>query len=124
MKVQEKIHHHDGSTTEREFTMAMTKGKVQVCWNLCPDDEPIAVKIIEAGWKDQGEKTYHVLTEWGSYEETSYSFLNYSQLLERFPDFEQITSQLYKDVVIDGLVIATLPNDATLGKHVRHESNG
>ena len=62
---------------------------------------------------------YHVLTEYGDYEETSYSHLTESQLLERFPEFQEILDNYYQDVVVESAVLWQHPNDGELGKAIR-----
>jgi hypothetical protein len=89
MKVKQKITHQDGTVEESEFNIEFRIAEKLKTWVLVPVvDEPMAVKITEAGWKDHNLKTYHVLTEWGAYEETSYSYLNEEQLLERYPEMK------------------------------------
>jgi hypothetical protein len=122
MKVKETVRHSDGTTTEREFVMEMSKGLSHVSWTLGVDGEPIAVRILESGWREQGRPMYHVLTEYGDYEETSYSHLTEEQLLDRFPAFQKILDQMFRDIVVTESVIKSIPNDATLGKHVRKEA--
>jgi hypothetical protein len=91
MKVHQTVTHQDGSVEETVFNMEMQLAEATKTWVLIPvEEEPITVKITEAGWKDQGMKTYHVLTEWGAYEETSYSYLNQEQLLERYPELRAL----------------------------------
>jgi len=90
MQVHQKVNRQDGSIEETVFNMEMKLVETEKTWVLIPvEEEPITVKITEAGWKDHGMKTYHVLTEWGAYEETSYSYLNQEQLLERYPELEK-----------------------------------
>jgi len=122
MKVRQKVTHQDGTVEETEFVMEMNKGNSHVSWTLGVEGEPIAVRILESGWRDQGKPMYHILTEFGDYEETSYSHATQEQLLDLFPDFQKILDEAHKDVVISGLVISSLPDDAVLGKHVRKES--
>jgi hypothetical protein len=44
--------------------------------------DPISVRVIKSGW-DYGYPTYHVITEWGDYEDSQYQFLSESQLEEK-----------------------------------------
>lgn len=44
--------------------------------------DPIAIKVVPTGW-DYGYPTYHVITEWGEYEDTQYQFLSESELEEK-----------------------------------------
>jgi hypothetical protein len=118
MKVKETVTHADGTTTEREFVMEMSKGRSHVSWTLGVNDEPIAVRILESGWRNM----YHVITEYGDYEESVYSHLSKEELLEKYPIFQKILDQMFQDIVVTETVIKSIPNDATLGKHVRKES--
>ncbi len=123
MKVSEKIHHQDGTTTTREFNIELEPGKTSLAWTLAPTDgEPISIRIIESGWRDHGKPMYHVLSEYGAYEETSYSHLSQQQLLETYPEFQQILDASFKDTVVTGDFISRLANDTDLGKFVRRES--
>jgi hypothetical protein len=54
----------------------------------------MAVKIIRAGWKDNGMRTFHVLTEYGLYGETSYSYFNEEQLLEKYPEAKELLATM------------------------------
>jgi len=97
----------------------MAVGRTSLVWTLWPTDgEPISVRILESGWHNM----YHVLTEYGAYEETSYSHLDKEQLLERFPEFNQILENYFPDVVISGESVKEFSNDADLGKFVRAKS--
>jgi hypothetical protein len=119
MKITETITHQDGTTSTKEIHVDMAIGKTSLAWTLYPtDEEPISVRILESGWNNM----YHVLTEYGAYEETSYSHLDKDQLLERFPEFKQILENLFSDVVITGESVQELPNDSDLGKFVRSKS--
>jgi hypothetical protein len=120
MKVTETIQHQDGTTATREFNIPFEKGRTEVAWTLTPtDDEPMAVRILKSGWSDHGKPMYHILTEYGPYEETSYSHLTESQLIERFPEFQEILDNYYQDVVVESKVLWKCPNDGELGKAVR-----
>lgn len=124
MKVSEKIHHQDGTMSTREFNIELEPGKTSLAWTLAPTDgEPISIRIIESGWQDHGKPMYHVLSEYGAYEETSYSHLSHQQLLETYPEFQQILDARFKDTVVTGDFVSRLVNDTDLGKFVRRESN-
>jgi len=123
MKVTQKITRQDGSTEETNFIMEMNKGISHVSWTLAPiDEEPMAVRILESGWKDHGEPMFHVLTEWGAYEETSYSHLNFTQLCDTHPEFRGIYENTFQDIVVEGDLVKTVPNDKDLGTLVRQLS--
>ena len=65
---------------------------------------------------------YHVLTEYGDYEETSYSHLNESQLLDRHPEFSTILESTFKDLIVSSQEVLDHPNDLELGKMIRKRS--
>lgn len=124
MKVTETIRHQDGASTTREFNIPMKKSNSKVAWSLSPKEgeEPIIVKILKSGWMDQGEEMYHVLTEYGEYEETSYSHLNRSQLLEIHPEFLEIINDKFQDTVVESSDFYNIPNDYEMGKIIRRKS--
>jgi hypothetical protein len=124
MKVKQTVHHQDGSTTETEFNIPIVLSNTDPCWTFIDEsrEEPFAIKIVRSGWKDQGEDMYHVLTEWGDFEETSYSHLNLSQLLDRHPEFSAVLDTKFKDVVVTTKDLRETPNDAELGKKIRIKS--
>jgi len=123
MKVNEKVSHQDGTVTERELTIEFEKGISQVAWTLCPtNEEPFSVKILKSGWQDHGLPMYHVLTEWGSYEETSYSHLNQEQLFERYPEFKAILDNHFQDIIVSAEEFQSMPNDGEIGRYIRRNS--
>ena len=123
MKVTETISHSDGTKTSREFNIEMKKGQSHVSWSLTPsDDEPFSVRILESGWRDHGKPMYHVLTEWGAYEETSYSHLTQDQLLERYPEFNEILKSHFQDIVVTSEEFQQMPNDGEMGRYIRRKS--
>jgi len=102
MKVKQKITYPDGRVEETEIDMPLRPSKAQITWVLIPsDEEPVSVKITEAGWKDNGMRTFHVLTEYGLYDETSYSYLNEEQLLEMYPEAKEYLQSRSKSEVIE-----------------------
>jgi len=123
MKVTEKITRPNGTSQTREFNIALEKGRSAICWTLAPkNEEPFSVRILKSGWFDHGNPMYHVLTEWGAYEETSYSHLTQDQLLERYPEFQEILLASFQDTLVTSDNITRLPNDTDLGRFVRKES--
>jgi len=123
MKVNETVHHQDGSVTERQLTIDFEKGISQVAWTICPtNQEPFAVKILQSGWQDHGSPMYHVLTEWGAYEETSYSHLTQEQLLERYPEFKAILDHHFQDIIVTSEEFQSMPNDGEIGRYIRRKS--
>lgn len=124
MIVKQTVTLADGTVKESEFVMEMEKGRTDVCWTLSPtNDEPLAIRIVESGWFDHGEPMYHVLSEWGAYEETSYSHLSLSQLLERHPEFKNIYNSAFQDVAVEGETVKAISNDRELGAFVRQSSS-
>lgn len=124
MKVTETIRHQDGASTTREYNIPMTKNSSEVAWSLSPKEsgDPIIVRILKSGWMDQGEEMYHVLTEYGAYEETSHSHLTRSQLLEIHPEFLEIINNKFQDVVVESSDFYNIPNDQEMGRAIRRKS--
>lgn len=121
MKVKQTVRHQDGSVVETEFNIPVKLSKTSPCWTFIDEsqEEPFAIKIIKSGWMDHGEEMYHVLTEWGDFEETSYSHLNLSQLLDRHPEFSEIVKELNSYIVLKPSDLRETPNDAELGRKIR-----
>ena len=76
-------------------------------------DEPIAIRIIKSGWENQ----FHVLTEFGDFEQTDYvGLMTRNQIREKYnirvADSESLTSYTNR-----------LPNDVELGKTIRTIGN-
>ena len=124
MKVKQTVHHQDGSITEKEFNIPIVLSNTDPCWTFIDKsgEEPLAIKIVKSGWRDQGEDMYHVLTEWGDFEETSYSHLSLSQLLDMHPEFSTTFDSKFKDTVVTSSELRETPNDAELGKKIRMKS--
>lgn len=118
MKVKQRVSHQDGTITESEIIFQLNHSSTDPCWTLVEESgEPFAIRILKSGWKDHGETMYHVLTEWGAYEETTYSHLSESQLLERYPDFNKVLKST--DLILSSSDIINCPNDLELGKKIR-----
>lgn len=76
-------------------------------------DEPIAIRVVRSGWENQ----FHVLREFGDFEQTQYvGLMTQEQIREEFKirvaDFESLSSYTRR-----------LPNDIDLGKTVRGVEN-
>ena len=120
MKIKQKVHHQDGTTTESEIILKLNHLYTDPSWTLVEESgEPFVIKILKSGWKDHGESMYHVLTEWGAYDETTYSHLNESQLFEKYPDFKKILELRSADIMVSISDIMSCPNDLELGKKIR-----
>jgi hypothetical protein len=90
----------NGETVTREVQIPLNAGRSQVCYNFVPadTDEPINVKIVQAGWYDGGP-TFHVLTEYGDYMHTDYEYLTLAQLYNKHPEFKPVFESDYHDVI-------------------------
>lgn len=120
MKIKQKVHHPDGTTAESEIILKLNHLSTDPSWNLVEESgEPFIIRILKSGWKDHGESMYHVLTEWGAYDETTYSHLNESQLFEKYPDFKNILGSKSDCVILSTADIISCPNDLELGKKIR-----
>ncbi len=63
-----------------EVTLKFSRGSEIDGLSYYPDEEPIAIRIIKSGWENQ----YHVLVEFGDFEQTDYYHLTAEQILEKF----------------------------------------
>lgn len=73
------------------------------------EDEPIQFHIIKSGWGNP--QMFHVLFEFGDYEQTDYHFMSKEQIKERFDiEFNEI------DFVE---TVKEFSNDMELGKKIR-----
>lgn len=124
MKVTEKTNHQDGAQTTRTYNVDLLLGTASVAWTLVPvgDDEAFCIRILQSGWADGNRPMYHVITEWGEYTTSSYDHLTEEQLLEQYPEWGQVLTGIYADTVVPAIITQSIPNDAVLGKHVRHIS--
>jgi hypothetical protein len=122
MKVTETIQTENGVET-RQINIPFSQGRSQVCYTLVPDtDEPIAVKITEAGWHDNGP-TFHVITEYGDHMVSDYDYLNLVQLFEKWPEFKSIWEKFQSEVIVSAEDFAKYSNDMELGKFARSQNS-
>lgn len=90
MKIKETQRKKDGTVISREISIPLKKGRSSICHTLVPTtDEPIVIKIVEAGWYDGGP-TFHLITEYGDYMTSDYSFETLEQLTKKYPEFIEI----------------------------------
>lgn len=124
MKATEKTNHQDGTQTTRSYNVDLLLGTASVAWTLVPigDDDAFSIRILQSGWADGNRPMYHVITEWGEYTTSSYDHLTETQLLEQYPEFGPVLTGIHTDIVVPAIITQSLPNDAVLGKHVRHLS--
>ena len=85
MEGVEKTNRQDGTVETKEFMIPMKKTDSRVGLKLLTpgNDEPIAVYYFETGW-NYGYPTYHVIIEYGDYDETDYLFLSLDQFIKKF----------------------------------------
>jgi hypothetical protein len=80
--------------------------------SIYADNEPIAVRILRAGWTKP--QTYHVLIEFGDTEDTEYKGLfNAEQIKEKYG------IEVTKEDFNLNEKAKTIPNDQVLGKEIR-----
>jgi len=84
--------------------------------SIYADNEPIAVRILRAGWTKP--QTYHVLIEFGDIGDTEYKGLfDSEQIKEKFGlDLEKEDFNLNEKA-------KTIPNDQELGKEIHRITN-
>ena len=93
-----------------------------VCYNLVPTTEdPISIKIVEAGWYDGGP-TFHIITEYGDFYQSDYDFGNLDYVLGKYPEFKEIWEEKFPDVVVSSKELINTPNDQELGKWTRKQT--
>jgi hypothetical protein len=80
--------------------------------SIYADNEPIAVRILRAGWTKP--QTYHVLIEFGDTGDTEYKGLFYSEQIK-----EKFGIEVTKEDFNLNEKAKTIPNDQVLGKEIR-----
>jgi hypothetical protein len=85
MKAIETTRRQDGSSDTTQLSIPLKKENPRVKLNmLAPEnEEPIAVYYFETGW-NYGYSTYHVIIEYGDFEQTDYLFLSHQQFVKKF----------------------------------------
>jgi len=87
---------------------------------LVPEnDEPIAVYYIKSGW-DHGYPMYHVIIEYGDFEQTDYLYMSEEDLCKRF----DVTPELLNEKVsisVSQKDLRDYPNDQDLGRSIRKQ---
>lgn len=65
------------------FSIPFKRGVSHTAKTFCPvaDDEPINVFYVRSGW-EYGYPTFHVIVEYGDFEQTDYRFMSAAQLAE------------------------------------------
>ena len=84
------------------------------------DETPIQVFLVKSGW-NHGYPTYHVITEYGDYEQSDYKFMSAQEAAEYLgvplDDIHETRS-----FILTREYVQSLPNDGELGKKVRQET--
>jgi len=85
MNVTETTRRQDGSSDTTQMTIPLKKKNSRVKLNmLAPEnEEPIAVYYFETGW-NYGYPTYHVIIEYGDFEQTDNLFMSRQEFIEKF----------------------------------------
>ena len=98
------------------LTKESAKAFMESSISIYADNEPIAVRILRAGWTKP--QTYHVLIEFGDTEDTEYKGLfNAEQIKEKYGlDLEKEDFNLNEKA-------KTIANDQELGKEIRRITN-
>ena len=104
------------SSGEDVKTVILDLEKNKPCVSQCfspSNEEPIAIRIIPSGWSTY----YHVLIEYGDFEQVDHFLLTAEQLMERY-DID-IASLEKEEVIINAEDIKSHANDTDLGIHIR-----
>ena len=81
------------------------------------DEEPIAMYVFPSGWKG----FYHMIIEWGAYENFEHKFISDYELKEKYPNMiKQIED---KDIVVSAKE-AISSNVFQLGENIRKKALG
>lgn len=79
--------------------------------NVIVEEDPIQLHIIWSGWSKP--QMYHVIVEYGDYEQSEYFFLDAEQIKDRFqidiPNMKSFSN-----------ILKECPNDMELGKAIRN----
>lgn len=66
------------------FTSPLLQGRDQQVINFVSEaDAPLSVKLILSGW-NYGSPTYHVIIEYGDWEQVDYFFMNLEDIEKTF----------------------------------------
>ena len=85
MKGTLKTVRQDGQTEVQPFMIPLEKVNPRIDLKMltASDEEPIAVYYFESGW-NYGYPTYHVIIEYGDFEQTDNLFLSQEQFIAKF----------------------------------------
>ena len=85
MKGSLKSVRQDGQIEAQPFSIPLTKAKSRINLRMLAagNEEPIAVYYFESGW-NYGYPTYHVIIEYGDFEQTDNLFLSRQEFIEKF----------------------------------------
>ena len=85
MKGTLKTVRQDGQTEAQPFMIPLEKVNPRIDLKMltASDEEPIAVYYFESGW-NYGYPTYHVIIEYGDFEQTDNLFLSQEQFIAKF----------------------------------------
>jgi hypothetical protein len=84
------------------------------------NEEPIQVFLIESGW-NYGYPTYHVIIEYGDFEQTDYKFMSADEV-SKFLGVSVDEIHQTRSFVLTPEYANRYPNDGELGKRVRQET--
>lgn len=89
MKGEKKTMSQDGKIVLERFSIPLDRIKTNTslkCLAPKDDQEPIMIYYFESGW-NYGYPMYHVLIEFGDFEQTDYLFLSPTEFKEKFGIF-------------------------------------
>lgn len=85
------------------------------------NEEPISIRFVKGGW-EYGYPTYHVIIEYGDFEQTDYRFMSADEIKESF-GFDITQEDKPHAVLITRDEIKDNPNHYSLGALVSKKAN-
>jgi hypothetical protein len=85
------------------------------------NEEPISIRFVKSGW-NYGYPTYHVIIEYGDFEQTDYRFMSADEILESF-GFDITAEDKPHSVLVTRDEIKENPNYYALGELVQKKAN-
>lgn len=85
------------------------------------NEEPISVRFLKSGW-NYGYPAYHVIIEYGDYEQTDYRFMSADEIKESF-GFDITTEDKPHSVLVTRTEIKETPNWYILGELIQKKAN-
>jgi hypothetical protein len=85
------------------------------------NEEPISVRFVKGGW-EYGYPAYHVIIEYGDFEQTDYRFMSADEIKESF-GFDITAEDKPHSVLVTRDEIKENPNYYSLGELVQTKAN-